>query len=181
MLQNTESITLPIPIKIVEYKHFIEKCCNFISDIGSFSNDFSRCAKFKLVIMELLTNAIKHSKTISYLEISKTNNQLIIRKIDEGNKFTFIDTFSDEIIQFPISHLTTTKKVTAMLGNNYKLPLLLKDGNSLEFLEPFEIDYSTNSIPENFGLLIIKQCSDYFYYHFDEKNRRNIFEVIFNF
>lgn len=179
MLQKPESITLPIPVKIVEYKHFIEKCCAFINDVDSFCSDYSRSTKFKLVIMELLTNAVKHSKTVSYLEIFKTNEQVIIRKTDNGNKFSFKDIFSNEIIQFPIPHSATEKKITALLGNNYKLPVMLKGGNSVEFLEPFEVDYSTGIIPENFGLLIIKQCSDNFYYHYDEKNNQNIFEVIF--
>lgn len=181
MLQKPESIILPIPIRIVEYKHFIEQCYDFINDLDGFSSDYSRCAKFKLVIMELLTNAVKHSKTVSYLEIIKAENQLNIKKIDGGNKFTFKDIFSEEIIQFPMPHFTNEKKITALLGNNYKLPLVVKSGNKVEFLEPFEVDYSDMVIPENFGLLIIKQCSDYFYYYFDENNNQNIFEVIFNF
>ncbi|MBD3749162.1 MAG: hypothetical protein IE931_06690 [Sphingobacteriales bacterium] len=180
MLQKPGSITLPIPIKIVEYKHFIDECCAFINDIDSFCNDYSKSAKFKLVIMELLTNAVKHSKTVSYLEIIKTDDQLIIKKIDGGNKFAFKDIFSNEIIQFPMPHFTHGKKITALLGNNYKLPLVVKSGNKVEFLEPFEVDYSEMNIPENFGLLIIKQCSDYFYYYFDENKKQNVFEVIFN-
>lgn len=182
MVQKPESITLPIPIKIVEYKHFIEQCCDFVFDVESLGDDFNKCAKFKLVIMELLTNAIKHSKTLSYLEIIKARDKLIVRKIDEGSRFLFKDIFSNELIEFPLTVFDGEMKLTALLGNNYELPLLLRSKNSVEFLLPEEVEFdSIFSIPENFGLLIIKKCSDYFYYHFDEENNRNIFEVVFNF
>lgn len=181
MALKPERLKLEIPNQLHDYKSFIDNCCVFIGDVSDVSKNFAETAKFKLVIMELLTNAIKHGGTSSFIEIDKLSNQLIIRKIDEGNKFSFKDFHSDNIHRFPLDILPGTK-VTALLGNNYKLTLLVKSQHILEFLEPEEIDYhSIMDIPEHFGLMIIRQCCDVFHYHYDEQSNQNIFEVIFEY
>lgn len=182
MFSTPTKLILEIPQQVNSYKLLIEQCCDFISDIKHFSEDFSKTSKFKLVIMELLTNAMKHCNAISYLEIHILQNQLVIRKVDCGRKFSFLDNDSKENYQFPIATFKEPVLINALLGNNYKLSLLIKSENHIEFLEPPEIDYlSFQEIPENFGLMIIKKCADVFQYYYDEKTFSNIFEVIFKF
>ena len=181
MVYNLNTLKLSIPSKIVEYKYFIEHCCDFILDLENFGNDFNRIAKFKLVIMELLTNAIKHSKTESFLEISKMDHSLIVRKIDSGQKFNCKNSETNQDLQIPIKDFTAEFIINVRLGNNYELPILIKGENHIEFLEPENLNHdSFFNIPENFGLLIIKQCSDNFSYYYDNKKNVNVFEVIFN-
>ncbi len=181
MVDNSNILKLNIPAKIVEYRYFIEECSDFILDVKNFGNDYNKMTKFKLVIMELLTNAIKHSKTDSFLEITKMENSLVVRKIDSGQKFNFRNKENDQELLIPIKDFKSEIKINARLGNNYELPILLKSEKHIEFLEPENLNHDTLlNIPENFGLLIIKQCSDNFYYYYDEKDNINVFEVIFN-
>ncbi|MEO5909275.1 MAG: hypothetical protein ABIP95_00220 [Pelobium sp.] len=181
MALKPERFKLQIPNQINDYKSFIDYCCDFIGDVSDVSKNFAETAKFKLVIMELLTNAMKHSSTCSFIEIEKLTNQLSIRKIDEGNRFSFKDLHTDNKHEFPLDILPGTK-VTALLGNNYKLTLLIKDKHLIEFIAPEEIEYkSFADIPEHFGLMIIAQCCDVFHYQFNEKNNQNVFEVIFKY
>ena len=182
MFSTPTKLILEIPHQVNSFKPLIEECCSFISDIKHFSDDFSRTSKFKLVIMELLTNAIKHCNSTSYLEIHIQDHQLLIRKIDCGKKFSFLDDESKEDYQFPIATFKEPFLINALLGNNYKLSLLIKSENHIEFLEPPEIDYlAINEIPENFGLMIIRKCVDVFQYYYEEKTFSNIFEVTFKF
>lgn len=182
MVQKSQILTLEIPAQISSYKIIIETCCNFISDFSPLANDFKRIAKFKLVIMELLTNAMKHCKITSFLELHYTHNELIIRKIDGGSRFTFKDYDTDEHYHFPLINFTKPTTIQALLGNNYQLSVTVKSEHLIEFLEPAEIDYlNISEIPENFGLMIIKQCSDEFHYYYNPEKEENVFEVLLRF
>ncbi len=182
MNSKSQTLTLEIPANISSYKIFIDTCCNFVSDFSHLASDFKRTAKFKLVIMELLTNAMKHCRIISFLEIYYKGNELVIKKRDGGEKFSFKDFETQESYHFPLANFIEPTKIQALLGNNYQLEVVVKSENLIEFLEPPEIDYlSINEIPENFGLMIIKQCSDQFHYYYNPEKEENIFEVVFKF
>lgn len=180
MVIKAEKLTLSIPSQINEYRLFIERSCDFVRDIPALSKDFSKVAKFKLVIMELLTNAMKHCRKESYLIIEKSYNEITVKKIDNGPRFSFIDFHTHKQYVLPISDEEVDKEINALLANNNRMNLRIKNRNSIEFLAPEEIVYhSVFEIPEHFGLLIIRQCVDSLYYHFDEKTQENIFEVSF--
>lgn len=182
MALKSQKLTLEIPIQISSYKIFIETCCDFVSDLDQLSKDFKRLSKFKLVIMELLTNAMKHSKAVSFLELGIKESQLIVKKIDLGSKFSFSDLATGSPCNFPLVDFEYPTQVTALLGNNYTLDIMVKDENRIEFLEPPEIDYlSLQEIPENFGLMVIRQCASSFHYHYNHPQGKNTFEVIFEF
>lgn len=182
MVFKSKKLTLEVPIHIGSYKIFIETCCNFVSDFEPLASDFKRLSKFKLVIMELLTNAMKHSKAISFLELESSEGEIIVKKIDTGQPFTFSDSETAKTYNFPLNGFTYPTRFNALLGNNYKLDIIVKDESLIEFLEPPEIDYlSLHEIPENFGLMVIRQCSSAFYYHYNHPEGKNTFEVIFKF
>ncbi len=179
---KSKKLTLEIPMQIGSYKIFIETCCDFLSDFEPLSSDFRRLSKFKLVIMELLTNAMKHSKVVSFLELESKGNEVIIKKIDNGFPFSFSDAKTSTVHNFPLSGFSYPTELNALLGNNYTLGILIKDNGLVEFLEPPEIDYlSLQEIPENFGLMVIRQCASAFYYHYNHPEKKNTFEVIFKF
>lgn len=182
MVSKAKTLTLEIPNQLSSYKPFIDTCCKFVSDFSALSSNFKQIAKFKLVIMELLTNAMKHCRNTSYLEIDVDDKQVVIKKIDQGQKFYFRDNDSDSDYQFPLDNVTEPFKIQALLGNNYKLWVTVKSEILIEFVEPPEIDYlSFNEIPENFGLMIITQCASSFHYKYDPLKAQNIFEVVFKF
>lgn len=182
MVFKSKKLTLEIPIHIGSYKIFIETCCNFVNDFEPLSSDFKRLSKFKLVIMELLTNAMKHSRAVSFLELESKEDEIIIKKMDSGCPFSFSDAETAELHNFPLSGFSYPTKLTALLGNNYKLDLLIKDESLIEFLEPPEVDYfSMHEVPENFGLMVIRQCASAFHYHYNHPQGKNTFEVVFKF
>jgi anti-sigma regulatory factor (Ser/Thr protein kinase) len=181
MNSKLEYFVLEIPPVINDYKILIDKCCQYIIDVSEISADFKRLAKFKLVIMELLTNAMKHhSLASSFIEILKIDTQLVVRKVDNGEIFSFIDAETLEIYEFPLNFLKSEKLVVGLMGRNYALSLMLKSITKVEFLNIIDLSYeSVFDIPENFGLKIIRQCSDSFHYYYDNETNQNVFEVTF--
>lgn len=174
-------LSLEIPLFINEYKLFVECCCDFVKDVPQISSDFKKCAKFKLVTIELLTNAMKHSETTSFIHVTKRKHQVVIKKTDHGKRFYFKDAITKKNYDFPINDFISGEKIKATLGNNYELPLLVKSNCKVEFLIDEEVIYeSVFEIPEHFGLKIIRQCCDSFHYHFDAAKNQNIFEVVFD-
>lgn len=180
MVVKTGNLTLEIPVQITSYRLFIDQCLEFVTENSSLNKDFKRTAKFKLAIMELLTNAMKHCKAVSCIDIQCYTDKVVVKKIDSGQRFTFIDVDTDKHYSFPIDSFTAPLKINARLGNNYTLFINIKSNNQIEFLEPPIIDYlSMEEVPENFGLMIIKQCCDTFHYQYNKALSQNIFEVIF--
>lgn len=182
MVFKSQKLTLEIPVHIGSYKIFIETCCNFVSDFEPLASDFKRLSKFKLVIMELLTNAMKHGRAVSFLELETKENEISIKKIDSGIPFTFSDCDTGITYTFPLTGFSQPTQLTALLGNNYKLDIVVKNENLIEFLEPPQTDYlSLQEVPENFGLMVIRQCASAFYYHYNYPAGKNTFEVLFKF
>lgn len=182
MVFKSQKLTLEIPRQIGSYKIFIETCCNFVSDFKPLASDFNRLSKFKLVIMELLTNAVKHTNQIAFLELETKENELLIKKTDSGKTFKFSDAESANCYTFPLSGFDKPKFLTAVLGNNYKMDILIKNDNLIEFLEIPEVDYlSIQEVPENFGLMVIRKCVSTFHYHYNHPAGKNTFELVLKF
>lgn len=176
-----DHFVLIIPSVIIDYKLLIDECCKYVLDVPMISNDVRRLTKFRLVIMELLTNAMKHHHLAnSSLQIFKMNSKIIVRKVDNGKIFSFKDAKTSEIYIFPLNYLKSEKIIVVLLGINYMLSLMIKSNLKVQFLNNDDLaTASILDIPENFGLKIISRCSDLFYYYYDEANNQNVFEVIF--
>ncbi len=182
MVFKPQKLTLEIPALISSYRTFIDTCCGFVGDFAPLSNDFKRLSKFKLVIMELLTNAMKHTKAVSFLELEIEENEIVIRKIDTGSKFSFSDSKTGKVHCFPLTDFEYPTQIMAVFGDNYTLDIIIKNENLIEFLEPIEVDYqSPQDLPENYGLMVIRQCSTSFHYHYNVPEGKNTFEVVFDF
>jgi hypothetical protein len=125
---------------------------------------------------------MKHTKATSFLELERFEDEIVIKKIDSGSRFSFSDAKTGKACNFPLTDFTYPTQITALLGNNYKLDLIVKDECLIEFLEPPEIDYLTlNEVPENFGLMVIRQCATSFHYHYNHPEGKNTFEVVLKF
>ena len=181
MNSKFDHFVLEIPSAIIDYKILIDKCCQYVMDVPNISGDFRRLAKFKLVIMELLTNAMKHHNLAnSTIQIFKINSKIIVKKVDDGKIFSFKDAETLEIYIFPLNFLESEKFIVGLMGRNYILSLEIKSNTKVEFFNIDDLTYeSILEIPENFGLKIIRQCSDSFHYYYDEESNQNIFEIIF--
>ena len=182
MVFKPQKLALEIPQQIGSYKTFIDACCDFVGDFEPLASDFKRLSKFKLVIMELLTNAIKHHNEGAILELETQEDHIIIKKTDKGRPFIFTDAISATPYSFPLTGIDKPKRVQALLGNNYKMDILIKGDNLIEFLEIPEVDYlSIQEVPENFGLLVIRKCVTTFHYQFNTPAGENTFELMLKF
>jgi anti-sigma regulatory factor (Ser/Thr protein kinase) len=180
MANKAIKLHIELPKYISNYREFINQCYDFVVAHSFLKTDFKRLAKFKLAIMELLTNASKHGNINCVLEIKISKNLVEIRKIDTGIRFSFKDAQTSQDYTFPIDPFINPIKVNALVGQNYSINIAIITNARIEFLEPPEVDYlSIDHIPENFGLMVIRQCVDKFYYTYDDDKSLNIFEVLF--
>jgi hypothetical protein len=173
-------LCISLPKSLSNYREIIDQCHDFVLNNSFLKGDFKRLLKFKLVIMELLTNATKHGNTNCQIEINVSNNLISIVKQDTDNTFSFIDLDTQKNCRFPLDDSIVSKNINALLGPNHSIILNVISTTKIEFLEPhFDDSSSVDQIPENFGLKVIRQCSDKFYYTYDVVNSLNLFEVLF--
>ena len=181
MAKKAIKLSIELPKYISNYRGFIDQCHDFVVAHSFLNTNFKRLAKFKLAVMELLTNASKHGNDNCTLEITVTKNLVEIKKIDAGRRFSFKDSQTDQDYTFPIDPYSNPKSINALVGQNYSINISIISKTKIEFLEPPEVDYlSIDHIPENFGLMVIRQCVDKFYYTYDDEQSLNIFEVLFH-
>ncbi len=126
--------------------------------------------KAKIIITELLTNALKHSHSKSTtIDVKITNKILTITKTNYSDPLALIaktNTARDKI--------AITKD---MLHTLYAKPTA---NDQVQFLyEENDIDdtSSINDIIEHFGLLIITKAADIFVYTYDHRVQSNTFVV----
>lgn len=140
--------------------------------------------KAKWIIIELLTNAAKHSgmNEIS-MDIAINENELIIEKTDNGNP-----------LRLPVQNTTAQlvwplKKIPVGIINIHEDDMhtlygqIDESGNVIFFAEvknEAANRFPIENIAEHFGLLIITKSADNFTYQYDEKKRINSFKCIIN-
>ncbi len=126
----------------------------------------------KVILTELLTNAIKHSGAgQSTLLICITNQNINIVKKDAGRPLALL------------SHPELAAADASLQLANDVMHSLYASVNAVKTINftctehhlPQFIDVS--SVNEHFGLLIITKAADNFYYYYDEEAGINVFSV----
>lgn len=173
VFNNNADVLYPLSADIVEY---VKQKVN---------PDEATIQKLKMVLIELLTNAIKHcgnSETI--IEVSTTAHSIILQKTDQGNTFA-TNTNSIEM-EWPLPGNHHTGRVVNIYGDdNYTLKGKLEDNCSINFFieEHINIEVVDNAIlflPEHFGLMIITRACKSFMYQFDIDTCTNNFIATIN-
>lgn len=130
--------------------------------------------KSKIILTELLTNALKHSLSRSTLvDITVESDNIIITKTDHGMPLPLIAYANSSVNKIPITN--------DILHTLYAIP---EGKNTVRFgceestLEDLE---SIERIVEHFGLIIITKATDKFVYHYSEKTKANKFTATLNF
>ncbi|HVW13391.1 MAG TPA: hypothetical protein VHB54_06215 [Mucilaginibacter sp.] len=131
----------------------------------------------KVIITELLTNAIKHAGEGSTLFEIESDGRLLIRKTDKGAPL----------------YLMSEKDHSTESGSNDKKLISADPLNSLFAVKESEncirftseessIDdfLSVEQVMEHFGLLIIARSSDEFTYTYHSNTQSNVFSVSLN-
>jgi two-component sensor histidine kinase len=131
--------------------------------------------RYKIIITELLTNAIKHSggeHTVIGIQINE--DALVITKADYGKKFDLLDA-GDKISASPEGLRKTicsdpVHVLYAVWESRHKIHFECKEN---DMADPWDI----NDMMEHFGLLIITKSADTFFYTYDERTGANLFTV----
>ncbi len=134
----------------------------------------------KVIITELLTNAIKHagnSKTVFNIETSET--RLVISKTDCGMPLYLINTRNNSAADdgHASKRLISADPLASLYANwesENHIRFTSEEGSLDDFL-------SVEQVAEHFGILIITRSSDEFIYTYNKENKSNIFLVKINF
>jgi two-component sensor histidine kinase len=136
--------------------------------------------KVKLVLMELLTNALKHSggaQTEVWLHTDQEN--ITIKKTDTGNPLVIY--FGGIKYEWPLpGNHQAGRTVCVYSGNGSNLNIAVKNNCLVQFLieetGPEETDLLR--LPEHFGLMIIARACGSFTYQFDIDACTNTFTAV---
>jgi len=136
--------------------------------------------KCKVIITELLTNAIKHagnSKTLFNIDSNAT--RLAISKTDYGMPLYLINTRNNSAADNTKinKRLISADPLTSLYANwerENHIRFSSEEGSLDDFL-------SVEQVMEHFGILIITNSSDEFTYTYHKDTRSNVFHVLINF
>lgn len=136
--------------------------------------------KIKIILTELLTNAIKHAGcSTTTIDFAVNGTELTITKSDSGEAFSAtVDGINRE---WPLPGRHIKQQLIKVYGDDNSA-LMVKIENNCDvsfFIEeqlPDNINCGdVNQLPEHFGLMIIARAADQFKYHFDIDSCANNF------
>lgn len=137
-------------------------------------------SRVKWLIVELLTNTIKHSETDTLqLHIEYDGRQLIVQKEDHGKPLILKSCITDEQIGWPLQEKGTEKTIQIYMDAINQLHAIVDEQGHVGFHAsetPCENrNNCIDSLSEHFGLLIITRSSDKFMYQYNETTGANVF------
>jgi len=118
--------------------------------------------KVKLIVVEFVTNAIKHdTDDIARIILVIADNELSIQKLQHGLPINF----NCKHDQFPFKKHGKTVDIT--FSNENKHRILIQDNYKFQFLDVERESLEMKEIPEHFGFYIITSTSNCFTYEFE--------------
>ncbi|MCF0068943.1 anti-sigma regulatory factor [Dyadobacter sp. CY261] len=151
---------------------------------GSSRADDALLAKIKWVIMELLTNAVKHSgERQSVLKIGVSPKMVVLKKEDYGTPLMLVGQDKKKIM-WPLEKLV--RPMGFPIYHNGMDSLCVRTDESgkatffIEALAEMEMPALLSDTSEHFGLLIMTKASDEFAYEHDPDTGLNSFICTFN-
>ncbi|TDQ11992.1 ATP-binding protein [Pedobacter metabolipauper] len=135
--------------------------------------DVSQQQRIKLILVELVTNSIKHtSDPNTQLQLIIDHPHLSIQKMEKGLQIQF----SASSPQIPFENIDHILKISFSQENKHQIQPL--DQYRFRFLNPFKDEgLSIDHMPEHFGLYIITLASDSFIYQYDPQLKENRYIV----
>lgn len=153
----------------------LKRILKFINDTSPTETEVAALLfKAKIIIIELLTNSLKHSNSESTLiHVNMDEKGLIITKLDNGNPLSLLADTNSSQQKIPVSN-----DILHTLYARSKM----KDQIHFSYEENKMNDIvKTNDIVEHFGLLIITKAADEFIYTYSHQTKENAFIVTINF
>ncbi|WP_423146203.1 hypothetical protein [Rubrolithibacter danxiaensis] len=135
--------------------------------------------KCKLILTELLTNAIKHSwASETEVNVLIAQDYIEISKTDIGKAF-YLPAFKErETLQWPLDATFTGKKITIYEDDMCGLYGYIEQGQRVVFSaedHPIPIPPRPRDMLEHFGLIILTKSADEFIYEHNSLTRENTF------
>lgn len=168
--------TFPIILELETPRHpddisgFINMVLAKISDYKVL--DIAHRQKIKLILVELITNSIKHSTDhSSRIKLVIDHPSLSIQKFEKGLQIEF----SSSSQQIPFEEIDQILKISFSEENNHHIQPL--DSYRFKFLNPHKEGFDIEHIPEHFGFYIITIASDSFIYQYDPEAKENRYIV----
>ncbi len=129
----------------------------------------------KLILVELVTNSIKHSNDDEALiQVSINHPTLTIQKVDKGLQIKF----AGDSQRIPFVDINKTIQVS--FSERKKQHIKVLDQYQFQFVDAFKEGLELNELPEHFGLYIITLASNEFIYQHDPTRQENRFIVNLN-
>lgn len=163
-------LELQVPKRADEILSFTKSVLSKIMDCKELNIKQQR--KIKLILIELVTNSIKHSTNAdSRIKLIIDNPSLTIQKLEKGLQIEF--TSNEQ--QIPFEEIDKTIKISFSKENKHHIQTL--DKYKFKFLNPFAEDIDIEQMPEHFGFYIITLASDSFIYQYDPEAKENHYIV----
>jgi hypothetical protein len=138
----------------------------------------------KQALIELLTNAVKHSNTTSSsISVIINDHKIELIKSDRGRAF-FLEHYTGwPPISWPLSKQYIGEKINIYNDDFSELHAVIQTDSRIVFeMEEFPMEKvsATSNLIEHYGLLILTKVSDQFYYTHDAATHTNIFHLVIN-
>lgn len=136
--------------------------------------DIAHQRKIKMILVELITNSIKHSADQgSQIKLVIDHPSLSIQKFEKGLQIEF-----SASQQIPFEEIDKILKISFSEENKHHIQPL--DRYRFQFLNPHEEGFDIEHMPEHFGFYIITIASDSFIYQYDPEAKENRYIVNLN-
>ncbi len=138
----------------------------------------------KQILIELLTNAVKHSNAdTTIISVCINGRAIEITKSDKGRKFYLNNYTSWPPLSWPLEKKYIGEKIKIYEDDISNLYAVIKNENRIVFeIEEYPITKvtSNSNLLEHYGLLIMAKFSNQFYYLYNEETNLNQFTTIIN-
>lgn len=138
----------------------------------------------KQILIELLTNAVKHSHAdTTIISVCINGRAIEITKSDKGRKFYLNNYTSWPPLTWPLERKYIGEKIKIYEDDISNLYAVIKSENRIVFdIEEYPINKvnSNSNLLEHYGLLIMAKFSNEFFYLYNPENNLNQFTTIIN-
>jgi two-component sensor histidine kinase len=168
-----------------EISDMLKSCMNHVEQSETEPVDADVRSRFKWVVTELLTNAIKHSGVEECLiSIQNYQDKLVFEKTDAGNPLALNVNHLSKKVSWPLSGDTVPAHFEIYQNGIEALWVSALSSTEAAFSvrQMSEEDQPgiSESMTEHFGLLILTKASDQFEYQYEPSSKTNRFRCIFN-
>jgi len=136
----------------------------------------------KQILIELLTNAVKHSNAdTTTIHVALTGQSIELTKSDKGRKFYLNNYTSWPPLTWPLEQKYIGEKLKIYQDDISNLFATIQTENRIIFeIEEYPITQvtSNSNLLEHYGLLIMAKFSNEFFYLYNEEQNLNQFTTV---